>query len=313
MKRDLTSKMPFTIGLNIRARLRSPFPYYLNDDRKNLILSAGIGIFVILFMPLYKPYHNFDEHLEFPIICLFGAITFIVLVLSIIMLPKIFPEAFDPLHWNLQKYLTQVFLHCTIIGFASAYVDKLLVCPDKPFGDILIHAYTQVALIGIIPVTVITLFLKNNMLQENLRNAIITNRELEKIRTLKDETDNSRNHTITLFSDTSETLNFNLPDLLFIEADDNYSTIHWRTDEGVQKKLLRANLKNIESQIDNSFTIRCHRSYMVNIHAICSITGNTNGYKLKIKNTEHFIPVSRPKGKEVMEKISQLKNMMELY
>ena len=99
---------------------------------------------------------------------------------------------------------------------------------------------------------------------------------------------------------------------LFVEADDNYSTVNWREENGIRKKLLRINLKNIETQFSNSFTLRCHRSYIVNVNAISAISGNTNGYKLKITGTDFSIPVSRPKGKEVMEKISQLRNMMEL-
>jgi DNA-binding LytR/AlgR family response regulator len=97
-----------------------------------------------------------------------------------------------------------------------------------------------------------------------------------------------------------------------VEADDNYSTITWRQADGIQKRLLRINLKNIESQLDNSFALRCHRSFIVNVNAISAISGNTNGYKLRIQGTDFAIPVSRPKGKEVMEKISQLRNMMEL-
>ena len=117
---------------------------------------------------------------------------------------------------------------------------------------------------------------------------------------------------VTLYSDTSESLTFNLPDLLFIQADDNYSTVIWNEEGTIQKKLLRVNLKNLESQLNNSFTLRCHRSYIVNVNAIAAISGNTNGYKLKINGSDFSIPVSRPKGKEVMEKISQLRNIMEL-
>jgi RNA polymerase sigma factor (sigma-70 family) len=72
--------------------------------------------------------------------------------------------------------------------------------------------------------------------------------------------DVSRNDGVTIFSETSETLTFNLPDLLFIEADDNYSTVVWKNGHGIEKKLLRVNLKSIESQLNNSFTLRCHRS-----------------------------------------------------
>jgi DNA-binding LytR/AlgR family response regulator len=313
MKEQITSRLPFRLNFNLRDRLNSPFPYYLNDDRKNLIVITIISVFVIVFMTVYEPQRNFSENLTFANICVFGGITFLILSISMILLPKIFTRAFDPTNWTLGKYLAQTLAHCLAIGFLSVLVDAFYICPYKTLEDIIVHDYTQVALIGIIPVTFMTLFLKNNMLQENLREAIKANQELEKIRNLKNEISTQTHHAITLYSDTSETLQLNLRDLLFIEADDNYSTVFWIENSAIQKKLLRINLKNIEGQINNSFTIRCHRSYMVNVHAISSVTGNTNGYKLRIRDTEHYIPVSRPKGKEVMEKIQQLKNVMELY
>jgi DNA-binding LytR/AlgR family response regulator len=314
MKPDLTSKFPIVLNLNLTNRLNASFPYYLNDDRKNFIIITAISAFVIFFMSVYRPYGNFEEHLSFGAVCIFGAVTFVILNISIILLPRMFPVAFDPVNWTVKKYIVQTFIQCFVIGGVSIYFDRILfICPHQSLFEVAVHAYTQVALVGIIPATFITLFLKNNMLQQNLQQAIKANQELEKIRTLKNEVNSPAHHGITIYSDTSETLTFNLPDLLYVEADDNYSTVYWLTDGSVQKKLLRVNLKNIETQIDNTFTLRCHRSYIVNVHAISSITGNTNGYKLRIGDTDHYIPVSRPKGKEVMEKIKALKNMMELY
>jgi DNA-binding LytR/AlgR family response regulator len=235
------------------------------------------------------------------------------LSIAIVLLPKIFPVVFDTTNWTLKKYLIHTLLQCFVIGLICVLINRIYIHPEMSVGDLVIRVFVQVALIGVIPVSLFTLFLKNKMLQENLREAIKANLELEKIRTLKRETVITGLNEITFHSDTSETLTINLPDLLFIRADDNYSTVYWMERGTVQKKLLRANLKNIETQIDNTFTIRCHRSYVVNVHAISNITGNANGYKLRIKDSDHYIPVARPKGKEVMEKIGQLKNMMELY
>jgi DNA-binding LytR/AlgR family response regulator len=313
MKENITSKLPFTPSLNVSERLQSPFPYYLNDDRKNLLIILAISSFVVFFMLVYRPVRNFEEELTFGKTCIFGGVTFIVLTISIVILPKMFPATFDPTTWTIQKYLLQTLGQCFIIGVVSIFIDKLYICPQKSVGEITVHAFTQVALIGVIPVTIMTMLLKNIMLQQNLRVAIQANHQIEKIRSLKHETAKPGNNEIILFSDTSETLKLNLPDLLFIQADDNYATVYWIEKNQFQKKLLRANLKNLETQLDNAFTIRCHRSFIVNIHAISSVTGNTNGYKLRIKDSDHFIPVARPKGKEVMEKIGQLKNMMELY
>lgn len=296
----------------IHDHLKAPFPYYLSDDRKNLLIIAAISLFVMVFMPLYRPYHNFIEEHTFTDLCIFGAITFSVLTLSIVILPKLFPATFEQANWTLQDHLSQTVLQCLVIGLVCIPLSKRYICPQRSLEFITLHAFTQVALIGIIPATIITMFLKNVMLRQNLREAIKVNLELEKIRNLKKES-NPGDREIILYSDTSETLKLNLPDLLFIRADDNYATIYWTANACVQKKLLRVNLKSIEAQIDNAFTIRCHRSYMVNIHAISRVTGNANGYKLRIKDSDQYIPVARTKGKEVMEKIGQLKNMMELY
>jgi DNA-binding LytR/AlgR family response regulator len=312
MKSNLTSNLEHAPGLNLTDRLNASFPYWLNDTRKNLIMITAISVFVIGFMLVYRPLNNFQEELRPEIVSVFGGITFLVLTISIVLLPRLFPVAFDPVNWTLQKYLIQTVVQCFVIGAFAVVVDKMYVCPEKTIPEIAVHAYTQVALIGIIPVTVITLLVKNVLLQENLKEAILANQQLEKIRNLKSDAGKVDNK-ITIFSDTSETLTLNLPDLLFVQADDNYSTIFWLESDAVQKKLLRINLKNLESQLNNSFTIRCHRSFIINVHAISSVNGNTNGYKLRVKDTEHFIPVSRQKGKLVMEKIQELKNMMELY
>jgi DNA-binding LytR/AlgR family response regulator len=217
----------------------------------------------------------------------------------------------DSLQWTVKKYVLHNIWHLILIGIGTTFVDLVYICPEKSFWEVVVLANTQVVLKGAIPIALITLFLKNRMLKETLQKAMESNREIERITAMKSEPSRTAN-TITLQSDTSETATFKLPDLLFIEADDNYSTIIWKNGHGMEKKLLRANLKNIENQLNNPYTIRCHRSYIVNVNAIASISGNANGYKLLIRDTDITIPVSRPKGREVMDKISQLRNMMEL-
>jgi hypothetical protein len=299
-----------TTESRVSAWLNQPFPFYLNDDRKNFVLVFFISAFVTVFLYLFKTENEFGfaDGLQW----LHGLITFGVLTFNILVLPKIFPVWMDPISWNIKKYAVLNVLHLMLIWAVATILEKLFFCPlGMGWTVVAAHTVGQVAIKGVIPIALTTMFLRARMLQENLREAIKTNQELQKIQTLKKDVPKSANQ-ITLYSDTSESLTFNMPDLLFIEADDNYSTVMWKEAGQIQKKLLRVNLKNIESQLDNSFTLRCHRSYIVNVNAISAISGNTNGYKLKINGSDFSIPVSRPKGKEVMEKISQLRNMMEL-
>jgi hypothetical protein len=292
--------------------LKAPFPYYLEDDRKNILLITAISIFVIVFLLIYRPFGQHLPELTFPQVLIYSAITFVVLIINIIGFPKWFPEIFEPTRWNLGKYFLFKLWHCFLIGIASTAVDIYFICPENTFLENLIHANTQVALTGIIPITVMTLFLKNRVLMANLQNAIQANIQLEKISSLKNKKETPSAAPFTIYSDTSESLRLHLKDLLFVAANDNYSTVVWSENSHIEKKLLRINLKNLEAQLDNSFALRCHRSYLVNMYAIESLTGNTNGYKIKLRDCEEQIPVSRQKGKELMTKLRQLKSMMEL-
>jgi hypothetical protein len=293
--------------------LNAPFPFYLNDDRKNFLLVTVLSAFVTLFLYLFKTESEFSfaNGLEW----LHGLITFGPLLFNLLVLPRIFPALMDPTAWTIKKYIVFNVWHLVLIWAIATVLEKMFFCPfDMGWITVMRHTIVQVAIKGIIPIALCTLFLKAQLLQQSLREAIKTNQELQKIQVLKREAKEAIKTAsqITLYSDTSESLTFNLPDLLFIEADDNYSTVMWKEAGAIQKKLLRVNLKNLESQLDNSFTLRCHRSYIVNVNAISAISGNTNGYKLKINGSDFSIPVSRPKGKEIMEKISQLRNIMEL-
>lgn len=312
MKSDVTSPLSSEIPMNFSQKLNAPFPYYLNDDRKNTILCIAVGLFVFLFHLVYKTPGNYIS-LTYAQKALFGGVTFGVMYFHIVLIPNIFTFSFvDTIRWTVKKYILHVLWICLVIACINATVDKLYICTELPLTVIVPHVFQQIALTGIIPITIMTLLFRNNLLQQNLKSAISANQEITKIENLKNETSKAGN-SITIYSDTSETLTFKLPDLLFIEADDNYSTVFWKNGHGIEKKLLRINLKNIESQLNNTYAIRCHRSYIVNVHAIANITGNTNGYKLQIRDSDFSIPVSRPKGKELMDKISQLRNMMELY
>ncbi len=298
-----------SFGTRFLNAINAPFPYYLNDDRKNFVLISAISAFITLFLYAFKleSEDTFSHDQEW----LHGLICFVALSFNILLLPRIFPALMDSVSWTVKKYVVLNIGHLSLIWTMSVIIDKTYVCPDMSWTSTIFHVSEQVILKGIIPIALTTLILKAHSLQQSLREAIKTNQELQKIQTLKKESPKVAN-LITLYSDTSESLTFSLPDLLFIEADDNYSTVIWKEAGAHQKKLLRVNLKNLESQLDNSFTLRCHRSYIVNVNAISAISGNTNGYKLKINGSDFSIPVSRPKGKEIMEKISQLRNMMEL-
>lgn len=74
-------------------------------------------------------------------------------------------------------------------------------------------------------------------------------------------------------------------DILFIESDKKYCTIH-----AVNKKyVLRTALKHLFEQLSHSDFIRVHRSYLININHICTI--DTQNQNILVKDTE--VPIGR--------------------
>ena len=290
--------------------LQSPFPFFLNDERKNLLFITGASVYVVLFMTFFHTNYHHTHELTFGENAIFGLVTFVTLFASVIVLPRIFPHAMDPVQWNVGKYLAHMLGTLAVLGFMSALVDHFFIMQERTWQENLLQAYRQTAIISIIPVTLTSLILRNNMLRQNLLSALDGNRDIEKLRNLERDTANDNQNTspalLTLYTETSETLTLPLADLLFVRADDNYSTVFWKTDGTITRKLLRANLKHIEAQIGSTVVIRCHRSYLVHAAAISNISGNANGYRLQVLDSEHSIPVSRAKGKEILEAIRKM-------
>lgn len=85
-------------------------------------------------------------------------------------------------------------------------------------------------------------------------------------------------------------------EVMFLEADGNYTTIHTKTG----RYLYSVVLKNIERKFPINQFLRVHRSYVVNINAISGFEGNL----LFIE--DHKIPVSKSHKNEVFKRFQKI-------
>ncbi len=111
--------------------------------------------------------------------------------------------------------------------------------------------------------------------------------------------------TLRIKTDTKEEFLINLKNLVYVEAQENYSKIVWTEENRVKEKLLRVTLKKIEGQIVDHAIVRCHRSYIINTNVDFTVLGNSNGYRLKSDLVELTIPISRSIGKEIVQKLKE--------
>ena len=105
---------------------------------------------------------------------------------------------------------------------------------------------------------------------------------------------------LTLTADNEkDTLSLAVNDFLYIEASDNYCTIFYLAQGKAGKTLLRSSLSRLENQISGPGILRCHRSYLVNLANVSSVTGNAQGYQLHLVGSETVVPVARSYAKPV--------------
>lgn len=65
-------------------------------------------------------------------------------------------------------------------------------------------------------------------------------------------------------------------------------------------KLLRLTMKQAEASVASApFIIRCHRAFLVNLHQVIKVDGNSQGYRLRLDGCADEVPVSRAYAKEV--------------
>lgn len=110
---------------------------------------------------------------------------------------------------------------------------------------------------------------------------------------------------ITILSEkTSGKISFNLDDFIAVEAQGNYCMFYIMKKDVVTRKLLHITMKALETRFEEfPQVIRCHKSFLVNIHQISKVNGNSRGYSLVFNDDIDPIPVSRGYQKDVMETI----------
>ncbi len=106
----------------------------------------------------------------------------------------------------------------------------------------------------------------------------------------------------------NEQLTLAVEELLYIKSSDNYSEFYFNTPDGIQNKLMRMTLKSVEEQIPYDYMIRSHKSYIVNMAQVKSITGNANNAQLHFKDHDLSLPVSRSRREVAIRALATLLN-----
>jgi hypothetical protein len=142
----------------------------------------------------------------------------------------------------------------------------------------------------IIPLSLFLLIHYNLTLKKRLNAASKFNETLHGKETIQETNFNA----IINSENSKESFSLSLDALLYVTSEDNYIKVYFIENNEIRNKLLRYSLSKIESDNqDIDQIVRCHKSYIINKNKIESICGNSGGYKIKLKDYNVLIPLSR--------------------
>ena len=92
--------------------------------------------------------------------------------------------------------------------------------------------------------------------------------------------------------------------VLYIEAADNYTVIHFLSSEKEDTLVLHNSLKNIAETFSSQGMVRCHRGYLVNLANVKYMRKEKDGLVLEIAHCDRLIPVSKTYAHDVVQQFA---------
>ncbi len=258
-----------------------PFPRPENTIFQKILNSFYEGVGVFFFFYVFQPFgiNGWDIEHKNLYLAIYGVLVFLVTAFYRVILPVLFSQYFSEKNWTVgREILGIVFILAMITGLILFYHSVIFHNSGGRFQEV-IFMFFLVTVIGSIPVTISVLsrftFLYKKYNQEIRLSSV-----------------SPQSKVLRLIADNEKDF-LEIEDLLYIESADNYSSILFKKEGKREKELLRSSLSRLETQIENPRVVRCHRSYIVNLDHVVSVSGNAQGYKLHLRDLVDTIPVAR--------------------
>ena len=218
------------------------------------------------------------------------------------VLPWLFPRYYEERAWTLGKeVLNTLALLLCIAVCVWLYVAGII--GMMPSVRLFFTVLLWVLMLGVFPTVLFVMWNHNIQLARNLRKAQEMNLRLSE----KHEVEQSPSSQLFFSGGMKESLEIDARSFLYAEAEGNYVCLHYLSpkDNRPVSKLLRLTMKQAEAAIASApFIVRCHRAFLVNLHQVTKVEGNSQGYRLRLEGCVDEVPVSRGYAKEVKALLS---------
>lgn len=262
-------------GFEPKIQLIKDFFEKLTFSRK-MIFSVFLLFYFVLFYYFFTPViHNFEiQQLSFIKRILPGLIAFFTLLFSISLM--IYGEKKLLNVSEETKY--KVFIYFLVALFTSTiFFESLLFIIFNLFSLNFLLSMSLIVLASFIVPFYLLLLVVERLLLKHMENMskVLTNNIAQIKQNIVPKEDS-----VTILSErTRGKITFSVKDLVAIEAQGNYCMFYLMRKQTIVRKLLHTTMKSLETQLaPYSQIVRCHKSFLVNIHQISHVMGNSRGY-----------------------------------
>lgn len=272
-----------------------PFP---EEARHAARMGLKSGLIVAFFLIVFQPFGTYEwQHpLKYLFLAGYGLITFLCIFGVGTFVRKVIAPLIPEERWTVGK---EILLQSFGIGLIAVFNYLYSLWFNNRLGWDFFHwkslAFMVWAtfLIGLIPASMLTALaqIRNQKRYEHPPQPEPVSDSMQEEDAhlqLRFRADNGKEEVELLASE-----------FLFVSASDNYVEVFFQKEKGVEKLILRGSLKRMEEENPAVFLVRCHRSYLVNLHKVERISGNAQGYKLHLPGGP--VPVARSLSASVLE------------
>ena len=251
---------------------------------KGLVTALLFGLFIATFLLFFQPFEINKGDYDNLEVLFFGIITTFTFIVFQLLLPRVFPSLFAERKWTILHqiifYFLLLFSIATLNGLFINYTNQLNFSWSN-YQYIILRTFV----LGSFPICFFVLFNFNRSLRRNLQEAGV-------LQPLIDQEKVPIAENIVEINTDLKTSTFLLNEraFLFARANGNYVDIY---TANAPRAMYRLSLNTLEQQVNNPNIVRCHRSYLVNLNQVLQFTGNAQGLKMALKNTDEVVPASR--------------------
>lgn len=229
---------------------------------------------------------------------LFGGVTAIV-TLAIQGLAILFPTVFNEEKWRVWKEILFNIFFIGCIGLGNLFLAHFVMNVPLTVSSFWTWQGLTFA-VGIFPTLIGAFLTQMKLSQRYTAEATQISRQMQ-------PHSPSHNPVTLVGGNQNETLHLDTSQIAYLSAADNYVQVFYFENETLRSQMLRATLKKMEDALaSNPQFFRCHRTYIVNLEKVEKVSGNAQGYRLHLENTEATVPVSRNLNEAIRARLGKI-------